>query len=182
MTGWLATLESRGGLVARFAALCGILCLIAMALMTIADVMMRWLFNDPIDGVADIGPLVIAIAVAATFPFAVTGRHHVTIGFLGALLGARGRLLLNRFATFVTTLFFALFAWQFLLYALKLEDRGQTTWILRMPVAPWWAVVAFFLIICAVLQVVVFLSEWRDGEKPAADAAARPRADREREV
>lgn len=161
MTDWLNKLESRGLQVARFAALVGMVCLVALALMVILDVTMRWLFNDPIDGVADVGPLVMAIVVASTFPLAAIGGYNVTINFLGSWLPPTPRRWLDAFAALVTTIFFALLAWQFVLYAIKLDARGQTTWVLRLPVAPWWSVVAFLLVLCAVVQVIVLLKRVR---------------------
>jgi TRAP-type C4-dicarboxylate transport system permease small subunit len=154
--------------------------LVALALMTVADVLMRWLFNAPIDGVADVGPLVIAVAVAATFPFAAARRCHVALGFFGSLLGPRARAWLDTFAAVVTTVFFVLFAWQFVLHAIKLAERGQTTWILGLPVAPWWSVVAFFMVLCAGLQVLVLRARFRrarNGEDDASAASAALAAD-----
>ena len=161
MDDWLKTLESRGDRVARFGALCGIVGLVALALMTIADVLMRWLFNEPIDGVADVGPLIVAITVSATFPFAVAGRYHIRITFLGNLMDRTRAAWLNAFATIVTTGFFILFAWQFILHTINVDARGETTWVLRWPVAPWWAVVTLFLVLCAVLQIIVLFAQLR---------------------
>lgn len=161
--GVLAKLEARGYGLARLVALFGMIGLTVLALMTIADVLMRWLLNAPIDGVADVAPLVVAIAVASTFPFAVAGRYHITIGFLGVLLPPRWQAALNGFAATVTALFFVLFAWQFVSHAITMDARGQTTWVLRLPVAPWWAVVALFMTLSAALQVVVLLICLRGG-------------------
>jgi TRAP-type C4-dicarboxylate transport system permease small subunit len=176
MTDWLTRLESRGTRVARFAALVGIIGLVVFAIMVILDVFMRWMFNDPIDGVADVAPLVVAIVVASTFPLAVAERHNVTINFLGNWLGPRGRAWLEVLAGLVTTVFFILLAWQFVFYAIKLDARGQTTWVLRLPVAPWWSVVAFFIVVCAAIRIIVFMVQFRhatDVDKGARDQPPR---------
>jgi len=155
----LEILESRGKTVARYSGLFGVICLVTFALMTIADVFMRWLFNKPINGVADIGPLIMAIAVSAIFPVALAGRYHITVGFLGEVLGSRMRRWLDALAAFVTTIFFALFAWQLVLYTIDLHEIGQTTWVIRLPVAPWWAVTCFFVVLCVFIQLVVFAAQ-----------------------
>jgi TRAP-type C4-dicarboxylate transport system permease small subunit len=161
--------ESRGNAVARFCALFGMLALVAFVLMTIADVLMRWLFNSPINGVTDAGPLIVAIVAAAFFPFSLAGRHHVSIGFLGGFLGSRATAWLEAFASLVTWVFFILLAWQIARYTIELRQLGQTTWVVQMPIAPWWVVVTFFVVVCVAVQLGVVIAafsramNWRDG-------------------
>lgn len=156
---WLSKLKSRGAIAARFCALFGMLALVALIVMTNFDVLMRWLFNSPVDGITDIAPLVVAIAISAFFPFALAERHHVSINFLGSLLGPTVRTWLEAFAAFVTWVFFILLAWQIVLYTIDLDAVGQTTWVVQLPVAPWWAVVSFFMILSVAVQSIVFLTQ-----------------------
>jgi TRAP-type C4-dicarboxylate transport system permease small subunit len=155
----LDRLERRGTAAARLCAVFGMLALVVFLLMTNVDVLMRWLFNSPVNGVSDVGPLVVAVVTAAFFPFVLAERHHVSIGFLGGLLGPRAQLWLEAFAALVTWVFFALLAWQIVLYAVELHQQGQTTWVVQWPVAPWWAVVGFFFAVCVVVQVGVVVAE-----------------------
>jgi TRAP-type C4-dicarboxylate transport system permease small subunit len=155
---WLAKLESRCDSVARFCALFGMLFLVALALITNVDVFMRWMFNNPIDGVTDVAPLMVAIVIASFFPFALAGRHHISITFIGNLLGPKGRAWLEATVALVTLAFFALLAWQFIVYTIDLDARGQTTWVVQLPVAPWWTVVSFFTVLCVAVQLIVLLT------------------------
>jgi len=54
--------------VTRVIALIGLAALLILAIITMADVAMRWLFNQPITGVEDLAKLVVAIAIAASIP------------------------------------------------------------------------------------------------------------------
>ena len=159
MRDWSSKLQSRGDSVARLCALCGMLGLVVLALLTNFDVFMRWLFNSPIDGIADIAPLVVAIVISSFFPIALAGRHHISINFLGSLLTPRPRAWLETLVALVTLVFFVLLAWQFILYAIDLHESGQTTWAIRMPVAKWWMVVSLFMALCVVVQVNVFVTQ-----------------------
>jgi TRAP-type C4-dicarboxylate transport system permease small subunit len=159
MKAWLDRLELRGNSAARLCAVFGMLALVVFMLMTNLDVLMRWLLNSPINGVSDVGPLVVAIATAAFFPFALTERYHVSIGFLGSLLGPRARLWLDAFAALVTWLFFILLSWQIIRYTVELQQLGETTWVVQLPVAPWWSVVSFLMVVCAVVQLGVVVVE-----------------------
>jgi len=169
MKAWLDRPESRGDFVARLCALFGMLALVAFVVMTIVDVLMRWLFNSPINGVADAAPLIVAIVAAAFFPLSLAGRHHVSIGFLGSLLGPRATVWLVAFASLVTWVFFILLAWQIVRYTIELRQLGQTTWVVQMPIAPWWVVVSFFMVVCVAVQVSVVIAafsrakNWRAG-------------------
>jgi TRAP-type C4-dicarboxylate transport system permease small subunit len=154
---WLQQLESRGKSAARLCAFCGMLALVAFILLTNLDVLMRWLFNSPINGVADVGPLIVAIVVSSFFPLALAERYHVSIEFLGNLLGARGRAWLETLAALVSLVFFVLLAWQIVVYTIDLNAIGQTTWVVQIPAAPWWAVVSFFLVLCVAVQLNIFL-------------------------
>jgi len=158
MKSWSSRPESRGNSVAQFCAFFGMLALVAFVLMTIADVLMRWLFNSPINGVADAGPLIVAIVAAAFFPLSLAGRHHVSIGFLGSFLGARATAWLEAFASLVTWIFFILLAWQIVRYTVELRQLGQTTWVVQIPIAPWWVVVSAFLVVCVAVQLGVVLT------------------------
>lgn len=167
----LQALKARGTSAARLFAFTGMLGLVVFALMTIVDALMRWLFSSPIDGVADVGPLVIAIVVASFFPLALAERHHVSIEFLGQFLGPGIRAWLDAIAAFVTLVFLVLLAWQVIVYTVDLRALGQTTWVIQIPVAPWWSAVCFFLLMSIPVQLIVGL---------ALCARARNAADSER--
>ena len=56
----------------RLIAAIGVFGLLVIAAMTIVDVLLRWLFNSPIDGVTEITRLLISISAASFFPIALT--------------------------------------------------------------------------------------------------------------
>jgi TRAP-type C4-dicarboxylate transport system permease small subunit len=159
MRGWLKQLESRGSSAARLCAFCGMLCLVGYILMVNTDVLMRWLFNSPMAVVADVGPLIMAIVVASFFPLALVERSHVSIAFFGDLLGAGARAWLETLSALVSLIFFVLLAWQIIRYAADLHALGQTTWVVQIPAAPWWAVVSFFLVLCVAVQLNILLAQ-----------------------
>jgi hypothetical protein len=59
----------------------------------------------------------------------------------------------------VSLVFFGLLAWQIVLYTKDLNELGQTTWVVQIPVAPWWALVSLFLILCVAVQLGIFLMQ-----------------------
>lgn len=157
----LARLEVLGVRGTRWFALFGLVCLVGLAMMTIVDVLMRWLLNSPIDGVADVGRLIVAIVIAAFFPAALAQHHHISITFLGSALGPRVAAWLEVLAALVTTIFFFILGWQFILYTAELMTSGETTWLMGWAVAPWWSVTTFFLLLCIPVQIIIFLVQIR---------------------
>ena len=145
----------------RWLALVGLIGLVAVALVTIADVLLRWLFNSPVDGVSEISRLVVAVAIASFFPMALADRHHISIEFRGAWLGPRARLWLDSLAHLVTSVFFLVLGWQFIDYTVEVNESGETTWLLGWSVAPWWTVTTIFMLICIPVQAVVFYRQIR---------------------
>ena len=106
MKGTIASIDARASAWARGLALFGLVGLVVLTVITIADVLMRWLFNAPIDGVADIGRLIVAINISAFFPLALAERHHIAIEFLGKALGPRIHAWLDAIGAAVTSVFF----------------------------------------------------------------------------
>ena len=111
----------------RVIALIGLAALLILAIITMADVGMRWLFNSPLEVVADTNRLMVAIVIATFFPMAIAERHHVTIRFLGTALGPRASAWLDLFGSVFTTAFFAVLAWQLILYTRDLFANGEAT-------------------------------------------------------
>ena len=155
----LVALERSARAFCKWLALIGLLGLVALAGITIADVMMRWLFASPIDGVSDIYRLLIAVVVASFFPASFAERGHISIHFLSAVLPRAGRRGLTVLAALVTLGFTIVLGWQFILYCLEVYAAGETTWLLGLSVTPWWIIATALLLLCIPIQLIVVLSE-----------------------
>ncbi|MDP2297074.1 MAG: TRAP transporter small permease [Pseudolabrys sp.] len=144
--------------VSRTIALIGFFGLLILAVMTTLDISLRWLFGAPIHGVNDVSAIVMAVVIAACVPANLAARQNITVEFLGNALGPRGKAFLDGFGGLFTLAFVGLMAWQFIPYAIEVTNSGQTTWVLKLPIAPgWWIATALLLAGVPVqLTVVVF--------------------------
>ena len=158
---FLRKLDTHGQRAASWSAVCGLVGIVAFALVTIIDVLLRWLFNSPIDGVADTNRLMVAVVIASLFPMGLAERRHVTITFLGGALGRRVCGWLDLFGALLTTAFFVLLSWKLVSYTRDLFESHETTWLLGWPVGPWWTVVTAFMFFCAAIQIIVLAATWR---------------------
>lgn len=170
-------LDRSEGWGTRWLAVIGLVGLVVVALVTIADVLLRWLFNSPVDGVSEVSRLFVAVAISSFFPLALAERHHISIEFLGAWLGPRAKNWIDVLAHLVTSLFFVVVGWQFVLYTIEIGESGETTWLLGWAVAPWWAVTTIFMLICIPIQLLVLYQQLRaavrgKSEPPPGDDVA----------
>lgn len=172
----LAKLEYFSRQFSKWLALVGLVGLVVLAMLTIADVMMRWLFSDPVDGISDLYRLLVAIVVASYFPSAFAERGHIAIEFLNAIMPRAGRKALGVFASLVTLAFTCILGWQFILYCLEIHEAGETTWLLGISITPWWMTVTALLLLCIPVQLIVLLVDLasEDGNRGHAHGAELP--------
>lgn len=163
--------------LSQVAALLGLAGLLAISLITIADVLMRWLFSAPITGVYDLSTLFIAVVLSACFPAALARRRHISVEFATRRLGDRANRMLDLFAGLLTLVFFVLLFWQLVVYSGELLRDGETTFILEIRIAPWWIASTAIFGLCGLVQFLVVLLDLRavlaglavpDGAPPAA--------------
>ncbi|MFC1867400.1 TRAP transporter small permease [Thermodesulfobacteriota bacterium] len=158
--------------------LIGLTGLLLLALATVLDVLLRWLFNSPIVGLNDTHSLFTALIIASCFPICIYKGGNITIRFMGGVFGDRVKNILDVFGSLLTLLIFALMGWQLWAYADQLAGDGATTWVLSWPISPWWRVVTIIVMFCvpvALMTVIQFLKsalgKGRDQNQPASSSS-----------
>jgi TRAP-type transport system small permease protein len=154
VTQLLAGLERVALVSTRLLSAVGLVALMALAFITLANGLMRWLLNQPIAGVVDVGALAIAIAVSCCIPIALVERSHITFRLVSSLSPAAGRVL-DLLADIAVAVVLALMAWQFWVYASELVISGERTYVLKIPAAPFWFGVDVILWIAVAVQCIV---------------------------
>lgn len=145
----------------RRIALIGCAGLIVIAVLTVLDVVLRWLFGLPIEGVDDLTQLGLAVIIAAAFPAGLLQGHNVTIRFLGAGLGQRASYWLEAFGSLLSLIFFVLLFWQIVVLVIEHKTTNYTTMTAQFITWPWWAVASVLLFTCLPVQLVVLLGDIR---------------------
>ena len=154
----LAALERVALAATRALSVVGLVALMGLATMTLLDGLLRWAASRPLEGVRDIGGLAIAVAIACCLPVGLMERSNIAIR-LGASLGARLGRVLDACAAILVALVLAVAAWQFWIYAEKLARARETTFVLQIPVAPFWMGVDAILWLAVLVQLVVALRD-----------------------
>lgn len=153
----LARLEAQTLRATRWLALGACSTLLAISIVTLADVLLRWLFSAPIRGFFDFAVIAMAVAGSACFPALLARRGNITIRIVGKLLGRRATRLLDAFGALVTLLFFAAMAWQYVHFTFDLARSGERLAILRWQVWPWWTVVTLMIASSTLVAAIVLL-------------------------
>jgi TRAP-type C4-dicarboxylate transport system permease small subunit len=121
--------------------------------------LMRYGFANPIRGFTDVVPLLGAALLSACMPHVVASRGNIAVDFLGQALGPRPKRWFDGFGAGVTALFFSLMAWQYVRFALDMKRTAEVTAVLRWPVWPWWAAVASFIAVTALVALCTLRAE-----------------------
>lgn len=162
-------LSRRFDAVTRWAAFLGFLLLLIVAGATVVDVLLRWLFQSPIEGLDDISHLAFAVIIVACFPAGLLQGHNITIRFLGKVVGKRGDHWLEVFGALLTFIFFAMVAWQMVVHTGQARSSGDTTMTVEAVTWPWWLVATVIIILCVPVQMAVLTGHWRravTGDEP----------------
>src|SRR5258708_12265471 len=115
----LAALERLTLTATRALSVVGLIALMGLATMTLADGLLRWLASRPIEGVRDLGGLAIAVAIACCIPVGLMERGNIAIR-LGSLLHPVMGRVLDALAALLVCAFLPPPAWQFSLYPAKM--------------------------------------------------------------
>ncbi|MCZ4291727.1 TRAP transporter small permease [Hoeflea alexandrii] len=146
--------------MARAFALVGFTGLLLLALMTTLDVLLRWLFQTPIQGVNDVSSVVMAVVIAVCVPANLAMKQNIKVEVFGAIAGKRLNALLELFASLLTLVFIVAIAWQFVPYARGLYENGDKTWVLGWPIWPWWSLAAVMMWFAVLIQIVVLIGDF----------------------
>jgi TRAP-type C4-dicarboxylate transport system permease small subunit len=125
--------------------------LFGMMALTTADVVSRYVFNWPLRGAFEVTELLLLALVFAGLPLASRAGEHVTLDFVDAMLGPKAQSLLRRAVELACSVIIFGLAWRAWVKAGKIAGYGDTTDVLRLPVAPF---VYFMTIMVAVTGVV----------------------------
>ena len=160
----LSKLERAALAGTRGLSVAGLAALMGLATMTLADGIGRWLFSHPLEGVRDLGGLAIAVAIACCLPVVMMERGNIAIR-LGNRLGEGVGRWLDALAALVVCAVLTAMAWQVWLYAAKMARAKETTFVLQIPVAPFWFGVDLLLWAAVAVQAIVMLRDlaraWR---------------------
>ena len=129
-----------------------------VAALTFASVILRYLLSFPIPDSFDIGRLMIGVVVFWGIAVAGYRDEHIRMDVLWTLVGARGKRLIDTFATACSLLAMAVFARMLVRKIVVTYETTSQTFDLRLDIWPFYAL-AWIGIVAATILLALRL--WR---------------------
>ena len=131
--------------------------LAAMMLLTVADVIGRYLLNTPITGAMETNQLLMGGLVFLAWAYTMAEKAHVTVDIVFMQYPPRVRSILSFVMMFISSVLFGLIFWQSVKMAIMDWQTGRLVKILLIPISPFKALVAlgaFFLSVECMIQMI----------------------------
>lgn len=128
--------------VARWIAAAGGIVILAMMLVAVLDVALRYLFNAPLSSAYELMQLGMVLVVYCGLAWCGLTGGHITVNFLGALLDHPRMRWIGVLVHATGAALFLLVAWRSGAGALDAFASGETTNMIKAPLAPFIGAVA----------------------------------------
>ena len=125
--------------------------LLGMMLLTVADVVGRYVFNRPVRGAFEVTELTLLVLIFAGLPLVSLADEHAVMDFVDRVLSARARRFLAGAVQGLCAAFMLLLAWLLWLKADRIWAYRDATDVLRILYGPF---VYFMAVMCAVAGVL----------------------------
>lgn len=127
---------------------------LALVLLVVGDVLLRYFFNAPLFGARDLGKLLLLTTVALAVPYSARTGGQVAIEVFSGFLGP-GRLRIVEIGVRCgATVMLAILAWRLCISGLDAGHYGETSLTLGIPYAPFYFLFAFGMFLYAAVLVV----------------------------
>ena len=160
MNAWLSSvgdiLEKAVYPIGRFLHRFAQVVIVLMVMLTVTDVCLRYIFNNPITGSYEVTEFMMAVLVFASVGFTMSVKDHVSVDLVVTKLPDRVRALLEAITCLLAFGLFAMAAWRNVLHAGTTWERNDVSAELFIPVSPFVLFVALGLAVLSLVLLVQF--------------------------
>ena len=151
----------------------GVSALILMVLAISADVVCRYFFNSPIDGVRDLQQLFNAFIVSAMMPILIRCDGNITINFIDYVKKPKFLKVIRIIAHLAAFVLLCLLTYRLWGHAAYMAANNELTIILLRPIAPWWYIASACMGYSALMCLYnIFHAVFPKEEREAASGGA----------
>lgn len=122
------------GKVTRITEYMGGILIISLCLVTVIDVVGRYIFKSPLLGGLELSELLLAILVGLGLVTVTARSEHIIVDILIVKLHSSTQRILLIIASFASAVFLGLLSWESIVYSLRSLEVGEFTFVLRLPV------------------------------------------------
>lgn len=131
--------------------------LFAMMLLTVVDVVARYVFNRPLRGAFEVTELMLLVLIFAGLPLVSFSDEHAVMDFIDRVLGPRALGWLQRAVQLANAAFLLFLAWLMWLKADRIWGYRDTTDVLRIVYGPF----VYFMAVSLALAGLIHLAKVR---------------------
>ena len=140
--------------------------LFLMMLLTAVDVAGRYLVNRPVVGGFELTEMMLAALIYCGLPLVSKRREHIVIDTFDTFMSKRVKRGFDILADIVCTVALAGLSWLLFQRALRVAQYGDTTTVLRLPLAPVAYLMAAMLLVGAIIHLwLIFVPHSEDDGK-----------------
>lgn len=156
--------------IVRWTSVLSMISLVAMMLLVTVDVILRRAFNSPIYGSYELEQLMLVFILYTAIAYIMSRRGHIVVNTLTIYFPKSLYSVVTGVAYFLCLILLSLIFWGTLHYGLSQLKVGETTWLLKLPVAPFIFIVAFGSILTFFATLFHFIYILAGVEKKYSDA------------
>jgi TRAP-type C4-dicarboxylate transport system permease small subunit len=154
-------------LIIESSGIAGVVILLAMMTMTVADVIMRYFFRRPIIGSTEISVTLMVCVVFLGIGWCALNDGHISVDIITNRLSKRGRALLNAFDNIVTLVLALIIAWRSFIEAVSVKNMEVTSPLLSIPRYPFVFVTSFGFLLLFFAALILFIKNMKSFKDPA---------------
>ncbi len=163
-------LEAQATRWTRYLALGGGWVLLGVAVLTVADALLRKFLSRPLPGTFEASELLLAAVIFFAMPYTGLTDGHVSVDFLTGRLSARGQAVILGLNALVCAVVLGFIAYQMGLLAAEYGRTARTTITMRIPILPFIVPVTAAAALAALGFVVQALAAFARAAAPRAAA------------
>ena len=121
-----------------------VVCLVffGMMIMTVLDVILRYLFNSPMLGAFEITEFMMVVIVFFSLAYTQSQKGHVTVDFFVTRLSEQKRRVINLISHSIYFLLLLMITWKSVARAIEILETKEVSGTLSIPVFPFYLIVA----------------------------------------
>lgn len=138
--------------------------LFLMMMVTAVDVIGRYLFNTPLAGGFELTEMMLAALIFCGLPLVSKRREHIVIDTFDPFMSRQVKQFFNVLADVVCFLTLSGIGYLIFRRAVRVAEYGDTTNVLKLPLAPVAALMGAMIVIAAVIHLALIFVPHADDE------------------
>ena len=138
--------------------------LFVLMLLTAVDVIGRYVFNKPLGGGFELTEMMLAALIFCGLPLVSKRREHIIIDTFDNFMSKRVKRGLDVVADIVCFLTLSGIGWLIFRRAARVADYGDTTNVLKLPLAPVAYLMGTMIVIAGLIHLWLIFVPHRDGD------------------